>query len=82
MPAFTEIASLDQLHAFAHDHPEGFVVIKPAAEGNNRGVVVVRPGDDLTAAFAEVLPYLEGGVICEELIPYRREYSASTDWAR
>ncbi|CUW33253.1 MULTISPECIES: ATP-grasp domain-containing protein [Streptomyces] len=74
VPAFTEIASLDQLHAFAHDHPEGFV-IKPAAEGNNRGVVVVRPGDDLTAAFAEVLPYLEGGVICEELIPYRREYS-------
>ncbi|MGW7413897.1 ATP-grasp domain-containing protein [Streptomyces sp. NPDC054863] len=74
VPAFAEIASLDQLRDFAHDHPEGFVV-KPTAEGNNRGVVVVRPGDDLTAAFAEVLPYLDGGVICEELIPYRREYS-------
>jgi hypothetical protein len=74
VPAFAEIASLDQLRDFASDHPEGFVV-KPAAEGNNRGVVVVRPGDDLTAAFAEVLPYLEGGVIGEELIPYRREYS-------
>ncbi|MBD0711495.1 MULTISPECIES: acetyl-CoA carboxylase biotin carboxylase subunit family protein [unclassified Streptomyces] len=74
VPAFAEIASLDQLRAFARDHPEGFVV-KPAAEGNNRGVVVVRHGDDLTAVFAEVLPYLEGGVICEELIPYRREYS-------
>ncbi|MFI5782001.1 acetyl-CoA carboxylase biotin carboxylase subunit family protein [Nocardia sp. NPDC051570] len=73
-PAFAEIASLDQLGDFARDHPEGFVV-KPAAEGNNRGVVVVRSGDDLTAVFAEVLPYLEGGVICEELIPYRREYS-------
>ncbi|MEU2060940.1 biotin carboxylase [Streptomyces sp. NPDC013455] len=74
VPAFAEIASLDQLGDFAYNHPDGFV-IKPAAEGNNRGVVVVRPGDDLTAAFAEVLPYLEGGVICEELIPYRREYS-------
>ncbi|MFG2228230.1 acetyl-CoA carboxylase biotin carboxylase subunit family protein [Streptomyces sp. NPDC048644] len=74
VPDFAEIASLDQLRDFARDHREGFVV-KPAAEGNNRGVVVVRHGDDLTAAFAEVLPYLEGGVICEELIPYRREYS-------
>jgi len=74
VPAFAEIASLDQLRDFARAHPGGFVV-KPAAEGNNRGVVVVRSGDDLTAAFAEVLPYLEGGVICEELIPYRREYS-------
>ncbi|MFI1838622.1 acetyl-CoA carboxylase biotin carboxylase subunit family protein [Streptomyces olivaceoviridis] len=74
VPAFAEIASLDQLRGFARNHPQGFVV-KPAAEGNNRGVVVVRPGDDLTAVFAEVLPYLEGGVICEELIPYRREYS-------
>ncbi|MFJ7152512.1 acetyl-CoA carboxylase biotin carboxylase subunit family protein [Streptomyces sp. NPDC100445] len=74
VPDFAEIASLDQLREFARAHPEGFVV-KPAAEGNNRGVVVVRPGDDLTAAFAEVLPYLEGGVVCEEYIPYRREYS-------
>ncbi|MEU4270348.1 biotin carboxylase [Streptomyces sp. NPDC026092] len=74
VPAFAEIASLDQLREFGIAHPEGFVV-KPAAEGNNRGVVVVRPGDDLTAAFAEVLPYLEGGVICEELIPYGREFS-------
>ncbi|MFJ3785929.1 acetyl-CoA carboxylase biotin carboxylase subunit family protein [Streptomyces sp. NPDC090093] len=74
VPAFAEIASLDQLRAFQREHPEGFVM-KPVAEGNNRGVVVVRPGDDLTAAFAEVLPYLAGGVMCEELIPYRREYS-------
>ncbi|MBF9072805.1 ATP-grasp domain-containing protein [Streptacidiphilus fuscans] len=74
VPAFAEIASLDQLRDFARAHPEGFVV-KPAAEGNNRGVVVVRPGDDLTAAFGEVLPYLEGGVVCEEFIPYRREFS-------
>ncbi|MFK0264202.1 acetyl-CoA carboxylase biotin carboxylase subunit family protein [Streptomyces angustmyceticus] len=74
VPAFAEIASLEQLRDFARAHSDGFVV-KPAAEGNNRGVVVVRKGDDLTAAFAEVLPYLEGGVICEELIPYQREYS-------
>ncbi|MFD8519981.1 acetyl-CoA carboxylase biotin carboxylase subunit family protein [Streptomyces capillispiralis] len=73
-PAFTRIASLDQLRRFAAEHPAGFVV-KPSAEGNNRGVVAVRPGDDLTAAFAEVLPYLDGGVICEELIPHAREFS-------
>lgn len=74
VPDFAEIASLDQLREFARDHPEGFVV-KPAAEGNNRGVIVVRAGDDLTAAFAEVLDYLDGGVICEEFIPFRREFS-------
>ncbi|WP_331740512.1 biotin carboxylase (plasmid) [Streptomyces cyaneofuscatus] len=74
VPAFAEIASLDRLRAFEREHPEGFVM-KPVAEGNNRGVVVVGPGDDLTAAFAEILPYLAGGVMCEELIPYRREYS-------
>ncbi|WP_280696611.1 biotin carboxylase [Kitasatospora sp. GP82] len=74
VPDFTEVGSLDGLHAFASRHPEGFVV-KPTKEGNNRGVVVVRPGDDIRAAFAEVLPYLEGGVICEQIIPYRREYS-------
>ncbi|WP_410539987.1 acetyl-CoA carboxylase biotin carboxylase subunit family protein [Streptomyces sp. KL2] len=74
VPAFAEVASLDQLRDFMRDHPEGFIV-KPVAEGNNRGVAMVRPGDDLTSVFAEMLPYLEDGVICEEIIPYRREYS-------
>jgi hypothetical protein len=36
---------------------------------------MVRPGDNIHAAFAEVRPYLGRGVICEQIIPYRREYS-------
>lgn len=73
-PAHASIETLEDLHAFANAYPEGFV-IKPACEGNNRGVVAVRPGDDLGAAFAKVAPYLPGGVLCEELIPYAREFS-------
>ncbi|NEB00235.1 biotin carboxylase [Streptomyces sp. SID13726] len=71
---FVEVESPADIAAFARRHPEGFVV-KPAKEGNNRGVVLVRPGDDLDAAWAEVRPYLADGVLCEELIPYRREFS-------
>lgn len=74
VPDFVTVDSREGLADFARSHPDGFVV-KPTKEGNNRGVVVVRPGDSLDAAFAEVGPYLEGGVICEELLPYRREYS-------
>ncbi|MET9834560.1 biotin carboxylase [Streptomyces sp. NPDC006385] len=74
VPDFARIRSRAGLDDFAARHPEGFVV-KPTKEGNNRGVVLVGPGDDVDAAFAEVLPYLEDGVICETVIPYRREYS-------
>ncbi|MFD6889461.1 acetyl-CoA carboxylase biotin carboxylase subunit family protein [Streptomyces sp. NPDC059957] len=74
VPDFATVDSREGLEAFSRSHPDGFVV-KPTKEGNNRGVVVVRPGDSLDAAFAEVGPYVEGGVICEELLPYRREYS-------
>ncbi|SKC86044.1 hypothetical protein SAMN05445504_4672 [Burkholderia sp. CF099] len=73
-PDSASIASLEELEQFAHAHPEGFVV-KPSCEGNNRGVVIVRPGDDLFAALSEVAPYLENGVICEQIIPYHREFS-------
>jgi hypothetical protein len=70
----TRISSVEDLQMFAEAHPGGFVV-KPSCEGNNRGVVIVNAGDDLKAAFSEVSPYLANGVICEQLIPYRREYS-------
>ncbi|UYH51405.1 ATP-grasp domain-containing protein [Candidatus Kirkpatrickella diaphorinae] len=73
-PAHAEIQSLEDLHAFAADYPQGFVV-KPSCEGNNRGVVAIRQGDDLETAFNKVVPYLSGGVLCERLIPYEREYS-------
>ena len=74
VPESIEVHSLADIHAFAVKHRKGFVV-KPSCEGNNRGVVMVREGDDLKAAFHEVAPYLDGGVICEQVIPYRREYS-------
>jgi hypothetical protein len=74
VPESVEVHSLADIHAFAVKHRKGFVV-KPSCEGNNRGVVMVREGDDLKAAFNEVAAYLEDGVICEQAIPYRREYS-------
>ncbi|MDY7802402.1 biotin carboxylase [Burkholderia stagnalis] len=74
VPDYAEAASVDDLRRFAADHPGGFVV-KPSCEGNNRGVVVVRDGDSLDAAFSEVAPYLSRGVICEAFIPFAREFS-------
>ena len=73
-PDCTSIRSLEEIRKFAELHPEGFV-IKPSCEGNNRGVVMMRPGDNLMAALEEVTPYLAAGVICEQTIPYQREYS-------
>lgn len=74
VPDFMIVNSLENVYSFAQRHTDGFV-IKPTKEGNNRGVVMVRPGDKIHAAFAEVRPYLARGVICEQIIPYRREYS-------
>ncbi|RKP46043.1 ATP-grasp domain-containing protein [Trinickia fusca] len=74
VPDYAQAESVDDLQRFCADHPDGFVV-KPSCEGNNRGVVVVRDGDSLDAAFSEVAPYLHGGVICEAFIPYAREFS-------
>ncbi|AYY57733.1 ATP-grasp domain-containing protein [Burkholderia multivorans] len=74
VPQSTSVRELKDLHRFAEKHPGGFV-LKPACEGNNRGVVIVRDGDDLSHAFALVEPYLAHGAIAEELIPFRREFS-------
>lgn len=74
VPECAAVNTAADLQQFAARHPNGFVV-KPACEGNNRGVVVVRAGDNMEAAFDEAAPYLAGGIICEQLIPYQREYS-------
>jgi hypothetical protein len=74
IPHCASVTTVDDLRAFAENHPAGFVV-KPSCEGNNRGVVVVRKGDSLEAAFAAVEPYLANGAVCEQLIPYGREFS-------
>jgi hypothetical protein len=74
VPHCASVTAIEDLRAFAKDHPAGFVV-KPSCEGNNRGVVIVRKGDSLEAAFASVEPYLANGAVCEQLIPFRREFS-------
>ncbi len=74
VPSYRTIRTAHEVASFAAAHPAGFVV-KPACEGNNRGVVVVRGGEDPRAALHEAARYLDDGVICEELIPYDREFS-------
>jgi biotin carboxylase len=73
-PRWCTVSSLAEVLEFAKSAPQGFV-IKPSCEGNNRGVVKVAPGDDVAAAFAEVVPYLEAGALCEALIELPEEYS-------
>jgi len=74
VPRFETVTSLTELRRFASSCPKGFV-LKPSCEGNNRGVLRLNPGDDLESAFQEVMPYLSGGLIAEELIPFEEEYS-------
>lgn len=74
LPDFRQIECINDVRDFALRQDRGFV-IKPACEGNNRGVVMVAPGDDCEQAFAEVAPYLEGGVLAEAFISFTREYS-------
>lgn len=74
VPEYRKIRGREDLLRFARDCPGGFVV-KPTCEGNNRGVVLVREGEEPGAALVEVRPYLHSGVLAEQLIPYRREFS-------
>ncbi len=74
VPRFEKVHSLTELRKFAESCPKGFV-LKPSCEGNNRGVLRLNPGDDLESAFQEVMPYLAGGLIAEELIPFEEEFS-------
>lgn len=74
VPDCAQVLGVEDVKRFASEHPAGFV-IKPSCEGNNRGVVVVREGDCVEDAFRQVEPYLGNGVICEEFIPFSREFS-------
>jgi hypothetical protein len=74
VPRSRSIQDLAGLRQWAAELGSEFV-LKPSCEGNNRGVIKLGPKDDLERAFAEVEPYIGGGLIVEELIPYREEYS-------
>lgn len=74
IPAYTTIHSADELLEFIQRYPAG-VVLKPACEGNNRGVIFLDANADVHQALQEVEPYLANGIVCEQIIPFQREYS-------
>jgi biotin carboxylase len=77
VPNVADIASPEDLAEFVEANPGG-VVVKPKAEGNNRGVILLREpvsAHKIKEAFNEVRPFLKGGVIAEQLIPFDSEYS-------
>lgn len=74
VPHYQRIKTLADLEAFAKKCPNGFV-LKPSCEGNNRGVIRLSEKDSMPDAFKEVLPYIEGGLIAEELITFKEEFS-------
>jgi hypothetical protein len=51
------------------------LILKPASEGNNRGVSRISSLDEIESAWNVVSPYASGGIIVEEWIPLEREYS-------
>jgi len=68
------IHTQDELIDFLNDHPDG-IVLKPACEGNNRGVVVLKKGDNLSGVLDSVKSYIKDGLIAEEFISFEEEYS-------
>ncbi|CAM3734620.1 biotin carboxylase [Paracidovorax anthurii] len=74
VPRCARIGSATELQAFSDSHADGFVV-KPRHAGGYRGAVTVSPGDNLQAMFHAVSPHFGDGMVGEQRIPYRREYS-------
>lgn len=68
------VHNLEDIQEFSRNHPKGFI-LKPACEGNNRGVLFLNAESDLKAAFNEVRQYSAEGLIVEELIPFQKEFS-------
>ncbi|WP_053154803.1 acetyl-CoA carboxylase biotin carboxylase subunit family protein [Pseudomonas sp. P1.8] len=53
----------------------GKAFIKPACEGASRGCRVIRHPSECDEAWQALKPYLEGGIVLEELIQNAREFS-------
>lgn len=49
--------------------------LKPLKEGNSRGCIAITHDSNLQECWAEVSPYLSGGIVVETLIDGEREYS-------
>lgn len=74
VPDFEIIYTVKDLKNFASNHPAGFV-LKPSCEGNNRGVIILRKGENWEQAFETLHEYLNDGIIAESLIPFEEEFS-------
>lgn len=71
---FMQVASIPELKTLIDDLG-GKAFIKPAQEGNSRGCIAIRSEQDSENAWAFVEPYVEDGVIVEQLIDDAKEYS-------
>ena len=71
---FMQVSSIPELKALIEDLG-GKAFIKPAQEGNSRGCIAIRSEQDSENAWAFVEPYVEDGVIVEQLIDDAKEYS-------
>ena len=74
IPNFEIIYTAEDLKNFAMRNPEG-VVLKPSCEGNNRGVMILREGEDWEKALESIHTYLKEGIIAESLISFEEEFS-------
>ncbi|MFZ9036130.1 MAG: ATP-grasp domain-containing protein, partial [Francisellaceae bacterium] len=78
LPKFMKIHTIQDLKSFIREQQEDFIVIKPAQEGNNRGVIKLSKNScdaEIINAFAELKPYLSDGIIAESGIPFDEEFS-------
>lgn len=71
---FMQVSSIPELKDLI-DKLGGQAFIKPAQEGNSRGCISIRSEQDSENAWAFVQPYVEDGVIVEQLIDDAKEYS-------
>jgi biotin carboxylase len=75
VPRHAIVRSVKDIAAFQRTVQRQPFILKPSREGNNRGVVYVMPEASLDAAYGEAVRYADGGLLCEEYIPFDDEYS-------
>ncbi len=69
-----EVTSLNELQLVFKEFNSS-VFIKPIAEGNSRGCIMIKKYEDCEPAWDEVKKYLSGGIVAEKLIENAQEYS-------
>ena len=74
LPKSKKIQSMLEAKQFLRVCKNG-LILKPTCEGNNRGVMAVESTKQLKEAWNILTPYIKGGVIAEEKIPFNPEFS-------